>query len=531
MVSLAWVIAENPSNAIWVMPNIQLAESFSTTRWVPFLRESPATMKDVPRKQKQSEFTKTQQRIGSSLLNFLGSNSPANLASRPARVVIMDETDKFDRGGNREADAVNLVEQRTKTFAMPKRMKSSTPTLVEGVIWQEFLKGDQRRYFVPCPHCSEFILLAWGPDYSIMKRQGCEAYMQWEGKLPDHQWDFDVVERTAHLVCPRCKGKITDAHKTKMLRGGEWRPTAEGAKHFVSRHLPSLYAVGPQTTFGKLAVNFLQAKASLMGLQGFINGTLAEPWEHQDSRSERIEIVARGDVPLDDTTPVKILTVDHQQIAPYFWYVVRAWTIAGHSRLCEQGHRDRWEDIRQVQLDQSVQDHHVTIDSGYKTSDVYTHCLGHGQLVPATGLPVWRGWTPSKGRGREVRYKDKASGTYMPYLLTPAPLPQRQFRLMLFEFSADWCLDVLSRLRKNREGGFRWELLEGAVDEEYYRQMDAKILDARVDKAGNTFYEWKKRSHRWPDHLLDCEVMQLAFAAFHRLFPWGSISADPEVDK
>jgi hypothetical protein len=29
------------------------------------------------------------------------------------------------------------------------------------VIWPEFLRGDQRYYFVPCPHCDEYQKLVW----------------------------------------------------------------------------------------------------------------------------------------------------------------------------------------------------------------------------------------------------------------------------------------------------------------------------------------------------------------------------------
>lgn len=57
---------------------------------------------------KRTGLTILQQEFGASVVNFVGSNSPANLASRPARVVIMDEVDKFPKEVRSEADAVNL---------------------------------------------------------------------------------------------------------------------------------------------------------------------------------------------------------------------------------------------------------------------------------------------------------------------------------------------------------------------------------------------------------------------------------------
>jgi hypothetical protein len=35
----------------------------------------------------------------------------------------------------------------------------------------------------------------------------------------------------------------------------------------------------------------------MMGLQGFINGMLAEPWENQDSQQERVEVISDSEMP------------------------------------------------------------------------------------------------------------------------------------------------------------------------------------------------------------------------------------------
>lgn len=56
-----------------------------------------------------------------------------------------------------------------------------------------------------------------------------------------------------------------------------------------SYHLSSLYSPDRKCTWGHLAVSFIEAKQSMGGLQGFINGNLAEPWEQQDVQQERPE--------------------------------------------------------------------------------------------------------------------------------------------------------------------------------------------------------------------------------------------------
>jgi hypothetical protein len=326
------------------------------------------------------------------------------------------------------------------------------------------------------------------------------------------------------MECPFCKFRILDHHKTKMNREGRWQATASAPSHFVSRHLPSLYGTGTQTSFGKMVVRFLQAKHSMLGLQGFVNGDLAEPWEHQDTRSERLEIVVKSDAEkLPDT--IRFMSVDCQGISPYFWCVVRDWTRTGNSRLVFQGHRDSWDEVRELQLEYKTADPRLIVDSGYRATDVYMRCLEHGSLINGPGIPIWRGWLASKGREKERQWKDAKTGVNLPYFLGSAPLPHRRFRLPLLEFNGDMLLDVLAKLRKGPDkcAGIRWELSEDIVDEEYYRQLDAKVYKPVVNMAGKITYCWQKRAYSWPDHLLDCEIMQLAMATFHKRIPWGSV--------
>jgi phage terminase large subunit GpA-like protein len=73
----------------------------------------------------------------------------------------LDEVDKLAGESTKEADAVALAQNRTKTFANSLTVKVSTPTTSEGQIWKAFLSGDQRYYFVPCPHCQHMQRLQW----------------------------------------------------------------------------------------------------------------------------------------------------------------------------------------------------------------------------------------------------------------------------------------------------------------------------------------------------------------------------------
>jgi phage terminase large subunit GpA-like protein len=265
MLGVAWWLTHNSGRCIWVMDTADNARSFSETRWQPLIRDCPALAALMP--SDRDEFKNMQQRLGNSLIHFVGSNSPGNLAQRPGDLIVMDEVDKFAVTTSREANAVDLVEQRTKARANTLIVKTSSPTVPEGLIWKSWLQGDQRQFFVRCPLCGEMILLEF-------------PQVKWDqsAKGPNG-WNFELVSRTARYICQKCGGVIHDGVKTAMLRSHDWLPTNPDAPPGVrSYQLTSLYSPWSKTTFGGLAVEFLKHKAR-WDTKGWDNGYMARPSE------------------------------------------------------------------------------------------------------------------------------------------------------------------------------------------------------------------------------------------------------------
>ena len=140
---LAYEIANTASgSALWVWPNEKSAKNFSKGRWQPMVTASSALFQLRPRD--TDEFTNLRQNFGGRwVLRLEGSGSPANLASEPASLVIIDEVDKLAEETEREAGAVLLADERTKSYPRAKRIKAGTPTLETGPIWQSCLKGSR----------------------------------------------------------------------------------------------------------------------------------------------------------------------------------------------------------------------------------------------------------------------------------------------------------------------------------------------------------------------------------------------------
>jgi phage terminase large subunit GpA-like protein len=492
MILTAWRMVNNPAPTIWVMPSENLARSFSENRWQPMVEDCEKLAALKPPNARK--FKTLEQQFRDAPLTFVGSNSPANLASRPAGLLILDETDKMAEASRKEASAIQLAENRTKSYTNALRVKASTPTTQEGEIWQAFLAGDQRFYFVPCPHCQHMQRLVWP------RVRWSEDARAANGK----DWDIEAVKQTAHYLCEGCGGQINSGHKTQMLRNGEWRPSNPNAPEGVrSYHLNSLYAPWRSCNFGELAAKFLVSKAGLIGLQDFINGALAEPWEEQMTDESRPLTIGEYNLRADiEEGTARIMSVDVQQDC--FWFVCRAFAKDGSSRLVDEGRLTTWADLEfkvaELGLDVprnigGTMAKLVVVDSGFRTDEVLDVCL-RNRYIPAKGEDRQEGYGVKVGKVLR-----KAISVLKPY--------RRGYFLMLFSSPA--AQDVLEWLRGGK--GPAWTVAADA-SEEYKAHLDAhRKVVKRSPLTGRESYLWKQIGRR-PNHMLDCELMILALAEY-----------------
>ena len=486
-VGMAYRVARAPAPALWVLDTATNAQSFSESRWQVMIGDCDILKDEKP--ENLDKFKNLDQAFKKMHLWFVGSNSPGNLAGRSVSLLVMDEVDKFKQSTSKEADATQLAIQRTASFPMSLVVQTSTPTKDTGNIWNSWLKGDQRRYWLPCPHCQKDILFKW-------------PMMKWadEAKGKDGKWDLKVVRESAFMECPECAGQIFDHHKTKMLRAGKWISENPGAlPGHRSYHLSALYSV--RRSFGALSVKFLQDKESLLGLQDFVNSILAEPWEEQVSDESRPLSV--GEYRLGDPLAegeVGIMGVDVQK--DRFYFTARAFKRDGSSRLMDAGQLTTWGElthkIEELGLDKLKRvggglAKLVVIDSGYRTDEVLDYCVREKCI-------------PGKGEDRPQGYAVKVDQVLRKSISVIKPY-RRGWILLLF--SSGMSQDVLEWLRG--ENGPAWTIAADASDD-YRGQLDShRKISKRSPITGRESFLWKRIGRR-DDHLLDCECMVLALA-------------------
>jgi len=521
MVGLMWAIENSAQPCIWVMPNENFARSFSKTRWFSLIKGSDWFTRNFNGPRENCTFL--EQQFDKATMTFVGSNSTISVAGRPAGRLVCDEVDKLGGATEKEADALENAEQRLKNSSGGKAFLTSTPTTEDGRIWTRFLRGDQRRFNIRCPNCKERIKLLWNQ-------------VKWDQTAYDKSgWDLERVRGSARYVCQNCKAPMNDSQKVAACRSGIWIPeNPKALKGERSRQLSSLYSPSKKCTFGELAVKFLQDQDSPSGLQGFFNGYLGEPWMNQDAPRARREMIVSG-IEFNKEADVKFITVDVQAKAPHFWFVVRKWSPTGESVGIEKGSLETWEEVRAKQQEHSIADIHTFPDSGFNATEVYGECLRHGVPRGRPGkVPLWIGWLPMKGIAKDG-WPEKESKISVPFYLRGID-PRigdttgrgGGIELKLLEFATESTKDILHRLRGGHTG-VKWAVSDEMADEEYWRHMDAEKKESVYSaRTGKVMHIWRPRSKKWPNHLFDCEVMQVAAAIFHQRMKLTAETPEPK---
>jgi len=262
-------IHHDPSPILLVQPTLEMAQAFSKDRLAPMLRDTPALKGSVkdPRS-RDANNTTTHKVFTGGHISLVGSNSAAGLASRPIRVVLCDEVDRYPPSAGSEGSPILLARKRSATFHNRKMVMVSTPTNKgASMIESQYEESDKRQYFVPCEDCGTVQTLKWS----------------------NVKWDKDKPE-TAYYACDSCGSVWDDAKRNRSVRKGEWVATADftGVAGF---HINGLYS--PWTTLADAVRDFLIAKKAPDTLRVFVNTFLAETWEDAGETINNIDFRER----------------------------------------------------------------------------------------------------------------------------------------------------------------------------------------------------------------------------------------------
>jgi phage terminase large subunit GpA-like protein len=257
---VGYVIHKSPGPMMVVQPTVELAKRNSKQRIDPLIEESDVLRELVksPRS-RDSGNTVLSKEFPGGVLVMTGANSAVGLRSMAVRYLFLDEIDAYPGDVDGEGDPINLAFARTRTFSRRKVFMVSTP-LVAG--WSRieaaYAESDQRRYWVPCPHCGQFQVL----------------------KFERLRWPKGEPQKAAYH-CIACEQAIFNHQKNTMLARGEWRPEAQGDGRTRGYHLSSLYSPVGWYSWERAAEDWEKAQKDVERLKSFVNLVLGESWQER----------------------------------------------------------------------------------------------------------------------------------------------------------------------------------------------------------------------------------------------------------
>jgi phage terminase large subunit GpA-like protein len=503
---LLYFTLNDPSPVLLVQPTLSEAQSYSKIRIAPMYKICNVITEE---KKKTSDDTVLFKKFEGGYVSFAGANSPNGLASKPVRVILFDEAEKYPISAGDAGSPINLGRQRSQTFFNRKILIVSTPLVKgESVMETEFESCQSKNYFlVPCPHC------------------GTKQRLTWSGVKWDKDENENHIPSSAYYECVECQKPINDVERQESLQSGEWMTATEFNDNDIFQpiefkpyeptlktafHISALYS--PFVQLEQVVSQFLEAKKSPMKLRQWTNEILGESFS-MDMNSEEISpdsLVSRAyewdNIPND----ISVITAGVDTQDSWLSYQILGHSESGDSWVLEHGevrgdpvHQVVWDELTAV-LDKTYTREDgvelkiagTCIDSGgHRTTNVYTYCKTnlHKKVYAIKGVnnsehePIIAGKPSFSNSHRIPLYK---IGTFSAKEHLFARLKIEDFNAGYIHFNKKYC------------------------DEDYFNELTAEKLVTTYSK-GFPKRTWKKIRAR--NEQLDTFIY--ATAALHILKP------------
>tara|TARA_B100000287_G_scaffold142150_2_gene133887 strand:- start:1439 stop:3304 length:1866 start_codon:yes stop_codon:yes gene_type:complete len=494
---IAYHIHQDPCGIMVVQPTIEDAAGYSKEEIAPMIRDTKVLTNLVSdAKTRDSNNTILQKQFPGGVLSLVGANSARGFRRVSRRIVLFDETDGYPASAGTEGDQIKLGIARTQYFWNRKIVAGSTPTIKDfSRIERLFNQSDQRRYYVPCPHCNHMQYLRW-PN------------MRWENDDPS----------TASYACEECGALIPHSKKRWMVERGEWRPTQPGNGRHVGFHIWAAYSYSPNAEWSNLVEEFLLSKNDPEQLKTWINTTLGECWEDEyaskvgaDGLMERAatENYKRGEPPNLALMLTLGCDVQDDRLSMSIWGIGRNEEMFLVDRKVIYGspaRADVWKQLDEVLMDKYKNDEgfemkieSAAIDTGgHFTQEVYQYVRERSHL----GLIGIKG-VGQKGKpplGKPTKVDINFSGRAL------------KRGVQLFPVGVDTIKTTLHNKLKDAELGQGYIHFYPTITPDYFQELTAERQVLRY-KHGYQERVWVKKSNARNEAL---DEMVYAYAAFCR---------------
>ena len=483
---IGYTMAHQPGPTMMVAPTLKQMNKICFQKIEPMISDTPVVREKIATRSKMSSRNTTIHKdFTGGFLTLVGANIAADLSGTSVRNLLLDEVDRMTEDSEGEGSPIELAVGRTAAYSRKKIIMGSTPVDEEfSVVSRWFRDGDERYYFVPCPHCGHLQTLE-------ISRLGLDD------------------EGVANYTCEKCEEPIYEKHKTLMLARGRWQATSKPIhKSYRSYHLNALYSPVGFLSWGDVMAAKIKADSDEYYAKSFTNLYLGLPTRQ-----------AVGDVPVPRVLKVRAdrLSRSSGNLDSHLICAgadiqkdrIEILTVAFHLKSIIVLHHDifhgdtlsddePWECLRAILDVRNI--HLLGVDSGYLPHRVHNWAkeIRDKRIRVVKGAAGSTEGVISSSKFMEVSMHDRKIKTGNRYHTVDTSYLKTE---------------LYSRLLIEDEDHPEFIHFPKGLPQEFYEQLcsERKVLanpDNPMDRTSPTRYKWKAIRHR--NEVLDMMVYSLS---------------------
>lgn len=556
---IGYFISEDPGNILFLVGHDSLVESammkVDNMLQTTGLRESGAIRSNANRAKNNKSGDKDRSKEFAGGRLKLGPTNHESLRQESYRYGFIDDFESMPKSSKKDGATVPLILQRFASYKDSMKLCFiSTPRIKEtSNIYPEYLKGDQRKYHIPCPCCDELIVLEWETECKIeeIEKAGITWKLDENGKL---------IDKSVGYVCQLCGGFFDESKKDEFLQpvqlGGkaDWIATAiPEDSRYVSAQISALYAMSYMFGWVHYVKDYLNAnppggERDETAHQSFVNLVLGLPYEmegkttdaknlQKNIREYQIDILPEKLAIKDGNGKIVLLTIGvdmggFEDDARIDWEIV-AWCenetsysisqgnigtfVPGEGKQAVKADRKKWtyrrglENSVWTELEKIVNTSFLNDNTG-KQVNIHAGCLDTGYFtteyaypyLQGSGFPWYgvKGYNPKDGITEEMDKKmfwisrERSDlwilnvNKYKDYLATNMIKTWSEF------------------MGSNQPGGFMNFPIPS--DGKYLYSSFFEHFEAEHKVAEGGKFNWKKKSPKHQNHFWDCRIYNMA---------------------
>lgn len=472
---LGYFMAYAPAPILVMQPTLDMGQTFSKDRLAPMIRDTPVLRGLVDVKSRYAGNTILKKNFPGGHITIVGANSATGLASRPIKVLLADEVDRYPGSAGTEGDPLSLAQKRQTTFWDKKTVMVSTPVIKgHSRIETEYNQSTREEWNVPCPECGHYQPFVWA----------------------NLIFDQDDLQKEIVYKCERC-GCVANEYRWKQQsQQGRFVAENHGAetRGFHLNTLASTFC-----GWKEIVQKFIVAKEQLdqgnpEGMKVWVNTELGETWEERGEQVEDTELFNRREI-YDAVVPEEVLVLtagvdvqdDRFEVEIVGWGVGKeSWGIRYQKIYGDMLKEQVWED-----LDAFLQT--VWCKKDGTALRIISCCIDSGghhtdQVYRFTKERYERGVWAIKGKG----------GAEVPYIRNPTTNNRVKTPLFIIGVDAGKVL-LYQRLRHNTKGPNYCHFPaneEAGYDETYFKGLTSEKMVVRFRK-GRSVTVWELKDSKY----------------------------------